>query len=68
MAYVVVFLVLYGMSAFGFNLYTSVINKSIDNFKTMGVSIFQYYSAFNIYAISMKDKAIYKEAYDPSRY
>jgi hypothetical protein len=58
-ACVIVFLILYGASAFGFNLYTSIINKSIANYKDIGVSIFQYYSALNIYVLSMKDKAIY---------
>lgn len=34
----------------------------------MGLSIFQYYSAINIYVLSMKDRAIYQNNYDPSRY
>lgn len=66
--YVVIFLILYGMASFGLNMYTSLINKQIIAFKDTGHDIFQYYSAINIYYLSMKDKSISQSKYDPSRY
>lgn len=66
--YVIVFLVLYGISSFGLNLYTAVINKSIYEYKDAGYSIFQYYASINIYVLAMKDRAILKDKFQPTRY
>lgn len=66
--YVVVFLVLYGLAAFGLNLYASIINKSIHEYKESGYEIFQYYSAININMIAFKDRAILKGQFTPARY
>ena len=66
--YVIIFLVLYGISSFGLNLYTSVINKQIIEYKEAGHEIFQYFSAINIYLISMKDRASEQSQFNLSKY
>lgn len=48
------------MASFGLNLYTSLINDEVNLYNDAGNSIFRYYSAFNIYYLSMKDKALLK--------
>lgn len=67
--FVVVFLFLYGMTSLGLSMYTSIINKQIIEYKSTGNEIFQYYSAINIEYISMKERAIKREAfnYEPYR-
>jgi hypothetical protein len=63
-----IYLILYGLSAFGFNLYTTITNNQLKTYKDAGYLIFQYYSSMNIYLLSMTDRAIYQDQYDPSRY
>lgn len=66
--YIVIFLFLYGMTSFGLSLYTSLINKQIIEYKNIGQEIFQYYSAINIEYMSMKDRALKKDAFDAGLY
>lgn len=57
---VIIFLVLYGLATFALNLYISIMNKGVVEFKQTGYEVFTYYSTVNMFMLAYKDKNILK--------
>ena len=53
-----VFLLTFGLSSFGLNLYISLINQQVKKFEADGYKIFSFYSIPNIQMLLLKDRAL----------
>ena len=65
---VVVFLIIYGTTSFALNIHISDATYKVKKFEEAGYEIFQYYSVMQIYFVAMKERHLFEDNFQLSRY